>query len=111
MSPVLKLTFCRVKFSEEQVKNTQSRLDRLEGTAKSQTTQLEKLHSNRTAIAAELKELERAVQASQESLASLNAILEERNKMLDSAKRAAIKASKENEKAQKDIAAMVAIFF
>ncbi|KIM24825.1 hypothetical protein M408DRAFT_26772 [Serendipita vermifera MAFF 305830] len=96
----------QIKFSEEQLGSTQARRDRLDETAKLQSTQLEKLRSDRIAIAAELEKLEAAVAASQESLGELNAALDERSKALEAAKRLAIKASKENDKAQKDIATM-----
>jgi len=107
---VLKFICFRIKFSEGQLKNTQSRLDRLEETTKSQTAELERLRSNHTTVETELKELEQAVKASQQSLSALNAVLEERNNALELAKRAAIRASKENDKAQKDISAMVSNF-
>ncbi|KAG9048939.1 Structural maintenance of chromosomes protein 1 [Serendipita sp. 407] len=96
----------QIKFSEEQLTATQTRVSRLEETATSQRNALESLQKQRAGVSTELESLGSTLRTAQEELKGLNELLEERNKALETAKKLAIKASKDNDKALKDIASL-----
>ena len=102
-------SFHRIKFSQEQLSTTQSRLQRLDETVQKETSQLQKLQKDKKALEKELGKLEADLEGAQEELKELQKDLDEKTNVLESAKRGAIKASKENDRAQKEISSMVSI--
>jgi uncharacterized coiled-coil DUF342 family protein len=72
-----------------------------------QTSQLSSLHRNKEAAANEIKSLETALQGAHSDLTNLMVMQDEKTKLLESAKRVAIKASKETDRVSKEISGMV----
>ncbi|KAG8819272.1 Structural maintenance of chromosomes protein 1 [Serendipita sp. 399] len=96
----------QIKFSEEQLGATQARLARLEETAASQRNALRSLQAEKDGINSELESLKTVLNTAQEEMKALNDVLEERSKALEAAKKMAVKASKDNDKAVKEIASL-----
>jgi structural maintenance of chromosome 1 len=102
---------CRSQFEQEQLNNTEQRLATISATIAAEEANLQNHERAKETIQEELREAEEAIAALQEELRELNEDLEEKTKVVEQAKKKAVKSAKALDQVLKEIASKVIKFW